>query len=377
MVLSSDLMNCLFNILVGGFRLFCIDYIDIMVFLDFSLSSFHLIGVKHQDQGTFFVALIITEHVHQFISGPFNIHLGQFLKIFPGKNNIVSVYQKIFFLRLLFLIPSGLFRSFLDCKVLFLVIPWSLYRAVSTDKNLLQFLLGQADLFKTGSRCRLDLHFRLLFLPKSCIDMGILLHLIPGHIKAGSVGTKNRSCRIFQISFRIISRRFYDLLTVVTRFIAFQYKGQMPPSSGIGCDFSLIVPHLRHRSGSRKKSICSLNIRSGKSSAHPLDIGHSPANRILRHLQGIFINRLQKDTFCLSQSLAHRPVGGLAEISPFRMFQVGPSGDQSDLHVCNFRPRKDTQVMFLLQMGKDQSLPVSVQNILAAVCGKNQSCPSL
>ena len=207
--------------------------------------------------------------------------------------------------------------------------------------------------------------------------MGILLYLVPWHVKACSVRAENRTCGIFQISFRIISRRLYDLLTVMTGFITFQDKGQMASSPGIGCDLSLIIPHLGYRGGSCEKGIFSLDIRSGKGSTHPLDVSHSPSHCILGYFQGIFVYRLQKDTFRFSQPLPHCPVGCLTEISPFCMFQMSPSGDQGDLHICNFRSCKDAQMMFLLQMGKDQSLPVPVQNILAAVRGKNQPCSSL
>ena len=63
--------------------------------------ALHLIGVKHKDQSTFPVALIIAENIHQLIAGSMNIFLCKLPKFLPGKNNIVSVHKKIFF-------PAGL-----------------------------------------------------------------------------------------------------------------------------------------------------------------------------------------------------------------------------------------------------------------------------
>lgn len=58
-VLAADLMGQFFNVLVGSFRFFCIHYMDIVVIDGFAGISCHFIGVKYQDQGTFFISLII------------------------------------------------------------------------------------------------------------------------------------------------------------------------------------------------------------------------------------------------------------------------------------------------------------------------------
>ena len=65
-------------------------------------------------------------------------------------------------------------------------------------------------------------------------------------------------------------------------------------------------------------------------------------------------NRYQgsrEDAFGAHQPLAHRPVGGLAEIPALGVLFVAPSGDQGDFHIGDGGASEHPQVGFLLQMG--------------------------
>ncbi len=60
--------------------------------------SFHLVSIKYKDQRAFTVALIIAQNIHQLIAGCVDVFFRQLIQFFPGKNNVVSIDKKIFFL---------------------------------------------------------------------------------------------------------------------------------------------------------------------------------------------------------------------------------------------------------------------------------------
>ena len=64
-ILSSDCMDRFFNVLVRCLRFLRVDYINIVILLYTSLSAFHAICVKDENQIHFFVSLIITQNIHQ------------------------------------------------------------------------------------------------------------------------------------------------------------------------------------------------------------------------------------------------------------------------------------------------------------------------
>ena len=70
-------MDCLLNVLVGGLRLFRINDVNVVIFHDFPVVSFHLVGVKNQDHMAFPVSLIVAEKIRQLASGPFHVHPGE------------------------------------------------------------------------------------------------------------------------------------------------------------------------------------------------------------------------------------------------------------------------------------------------------------
>ena len=74
---SSNLMDRFLNVLVRCFRLFCINYIDIVVFHYFSRIALHFIGIIYEDQCVLLISLIIAEDVHELISGGLNAGIGK------------------------------------------------------------------------------------------------------------------------------------------------------------------------------------------------------------------------------------------------------------------------------------------------------------
>ena len=79
---------------------------------------------------------------------------------------------------------------------------------------------------------------------------------------------------------------------------------------------------------------------------------------------------LQQDALGLHQPLAHRPVGGLAEVAPLGVLGMGPARHQGDLHIRERGAGQDPQVDPLSQMGQHQALPAALEHILAARGGK-------
>ncbi|CAN3986437.1 DUF3847 domain-containing protein, partial [Dysosmobacter welbionis] len=72
------------------------------------------------------------------------------------------------------------------------------------------------------------------------------------------------------------------------------------------------------------------------------------------------------DALRLHQPLAHRPIGGLAEVAALRVLHVGPARRQGDLHIRNGGAGQHPQVLLLRQMGQDQPLPTALQLVLRA-----------
>src|SRR5699024_11150532 len=104
----------------------------------FLLMTFHLIGVEYQDERTLAVSLIVAENILQFITGSVDILFRQFPQLIPGKYNVISVHQKIFFFSgfprpVAFRLRGSLYCFFLKSS------PVSFYGTEGSFKNRLQF----------------------------------------------------------------------------------------------------------------------------------------------------------------------------------------------------------------------------------------------
>ena len=98
-----------------------------------------------------------------------------------------------------------------------------------------------------------------------------------------------------------------------------------------------------------------------------LDIVHGAAEVCSRQLDAEVVPRLEQDAFRHHQALADRPQGRLPEVAPFGVLEVGFAGDEGDLDIGEGRAGQHAPVLFLLQVGEDQPLPVAGQHFLAAV----------
>ena len=152
-MLPAHFMNRLFNVLVGGLRLPGVYHINIVVLHHRPGIPLYLIGVKDQDQRTAPAALVIAADVHEPVPGAVDVHCRQLPQLLPGKNDIVTVHQKIFFpfLEIFFLIFINLrYRaSFYPVPSPARVPPVITVRRIipagfpiGTQENLLNFLLG-------------------------------------------------------------------------------------------------------------------------------------------------------------------------------------------------------------------------------------------
>ena len=214
----------------------------------------HPIGIENNDHFLSHMSLIIAHDIQQSASGSVNAGLGDLIQLFPCKNDIISIDQKIF-LSNRNLLVSGVclligFACFLH-PVFFVCIDHTLLCARQspldlpkfTDKDLFQIRLQSAVTvialglslphgFRPRLGCRNDLiHARfLLFLIQigRHRHMHLVLDLIPRHQIACPVTTKYRITGIAQILIRVIGNLCYHLILIVARKIAFQSKCHLP-----------------------------------------------------------------------------------------------------------------------------------------------------
>ena len=96
-VLLRKLMRHLFNIHIRSLRFFGINNTDAVDALDLTLIALNLVGVKYQNQLTFFPALIVAKNVNKGISCGFKIIHSNFFALKQQKNDVVTVHKQIFF----------------------------------------------------------------------------------------------------------------------------------------------------------------------------------------------------------------------------------------------------------------------------------------
>ncbi len=180
------------------------------------------------------------------------------------------------------------------------------------------------------------------------------------------MGAEDGAGGIFRVFFAVIADGCHDFFRVVAWLVSFQGTDQPSAAAAVSGHFLLIIAHGRCRHASGQNGHFSFCLRRLESSVHFLDIRHSAADEIVWKLQTEFIDRLQQNALGFFHPLPDRPVGGLPEVSAFRMLQMGSSCCQCDLHVRDLRAGQDARMFSFFQMGQDQTLPVSVQIIFTA-----------
>ena len=189
------------------------------------------------------------------------------------------------------------------------------------------------------------------------------------------MSTEYRSRRVSQVQLGVVSGSLNDLLRVHAGLVSFQCAGDLPFSPRISRQCLRVVGNLGYRCASRDDRASLLQIRLREISPHLLQVVQSPAQGFLRDLQPEVIKRLQKDALRHHESLSHRAVSGLAEVSALRVFEVGSSRQERYLHIRDLRPGQYASMPFLFQMRHDQALPVHCQHIRPASVLKHQAAP--
>ena len=110
---------------------------------------------------------------------------------------------------------------------------------------------------------------------------------------------------------------------------------------------------------------------------HPLQIRHRPAHKIRRNLQPERVPRLQQHRLRLPQSLPHRAIRRLPEITALGVLEVRLAGDDRDAKVGHRASRQNAGLHCLLQMRENKPLPVSREHILAAHRIEHDPAPRL
>ena len=274
----------------------------------------HLVGIIDQDQATALISLIVTQNIHQFVPGTVQIDLRQLPQFRPGKNNVITVHQKVFlrfFLR--YDLPhtgvTGTSRQ--AARIVATVSGRSMVSAesvgilrlfpISLAEDLFDLFLRNNPLYTTPgltnsallpvyclqSRIRNAVRTFdsfLLRLP-AALHMGIFWHLVPGHLKTGTMSAEHRSGGVDHIRFRIIADLCHYLLRIMAGFISLQCAGQTPMTFGIRCHLFSIISHRSHGNTSRQHTVIAFCLRCFKASVHPRDIRHGSAKILRRHLQ--------------------------------------------------------------------------------------------
>lgn len=191
------------------------------------------------------------------------------------------------------------------------------------------------------------------------------------------MGTEYGSRRVVRIQLRPVSCRLDDSLRIVAWLVPFQSAGHPSKPFRIGNDFHLVSLKLRYGNAAAQDGVVHLLLRRRKGAAHLLDVRHSSPDGFLRDFQNKVVDRFQQDTFRLHQSLPDSAVRRLPEVSAFCMFLVGSSGCQGDFQIGDFRSGQNSWMLPLCQMGQDQTLPVLIQHIVAALIVENESAAPL
>ena len=110
---------------------------------------------------------------------------------------------------------------------------------------------------------------------------------------------------------------------------------------------------------------------------HLLQVSHRSAHIFLRQFQAEIVGGLEQDGRCHHKTLAHSPVGGLAEIAALCVLGVSAAADDTDLHIRDLGTGQNTLVAPLFQMRQDQALPVEGKVVDGALTLKDQTASRL
>ena len=318
----------------------------------------HLIGIKHKDQLTWAYTPIIAQNIHECLARLFQAALGEFLQILPCKNDIISVNQQVFHLRLFCLDRACVHgRLRLTCGR---ALEPRLYRPVCAFKDCPQLLIAHGSPRRSRRRCRC--------LGRRGHDSGLDMHhgrrIPPRHCIPRTVRTEYGIRGVLGVSLRIISDLFNHTLLLSAGRIPAQCAQK--PSLAV-CVCSNIACIMLCRSDGCpciEQSTVRQRLRCIKPAAHLCDIIHGTPDTVSGQLKAHVIPWLEQDASRLHEPLAHCAVGCLAEVTALRMLKMRTSGDQRDLHIRQRRTGQYAAVCLFHEVCQDQALPVPVKIIL-------------
>ena len=335
-----------------------------MILFDHSQILRHLIGVEHQNQITAAVALIVAQQVHQHMPRRVQTVAPNPLQLVPGENDIIAVDQ------------HKLLRRFHPCQQFFFVLrakrhhgkhiaPLDLPICPLEDRQQLLFQLRRAaGCNRTDNPLRL---FRLLL--RREIQQRQMRHpvdLVPLDLKARAVAAKDGARWMQKIPLGVVADSFDNLVLLRARAVARRLIRDFALPSGIRRDLRRISAQQPDRSCACENGSLPRQLRRGKLGVHPLEIRHRPPEHARRQLQPERVPRLQQHRLCLAQSLPHRAVGRLPEITALRVLQMRLAGNQRDAKIGHGASGQDARLHRLLQMREDEPLPAARQHIFAA-----------
>ena len=199
---------------------------------------------------------------------------------------------------------------------------------------------------------------------------------------ATSTGTSSAASKVVtDVSFVKLNPDSFTALAggiaTVKPYVLDGYEGteEPPPAPGVGGQGEGIVLHGGHGGRPGEGRPFPVVFRGGEDGGHGLQVADGPAKLLGGDLQLEVVPGLQEDALRLHEPLAHRPVGGLAEVAPLGVLHMGPAGEKADLHVGDGGARQHPHVGLLRQVGEDEPLPVPVQQVLRAPGGEDQPRP--
>ena len=203
------------------------------------------------------------------------------------------------------------------------------------------------------------------------------VHLVPLDLKARAMRAKDRARRMQKIALRVVADLLYNLILLGAWFISVRLVGNPPLPSRVGRDLRRVSPQKPHRSRTRNNRPCFFHLRRRNDRVHPLQIRHRPAHKIRRNLQPERVPRLQQHRLRLPQSLPHRAIGRLPEITALGVLEVRLAGDDRDAKIGHGASRQNPRLHGFLQMRENKPLPVSREHILAAHRIEHDPAPRL
>ena len=147
-------------------------------------------------------------------------------------------------------------------------------------------------------------------------------HLVPLDVDSRTVAAENTVGAVIEIRLRVIAQGFHHLLLVFARLVAPEGTADSAKPPGVGCDGLGIVLHGRHRRRAGEHRLLPHHLGRVEGGAHLLQVRHGSSHISLGQLQSEVVPGLQKHALGLHQALAHRAVGGLAEVAALGVLQM-------------------------------------------------------